>query len=214
MTPLASSFRSLLTKSRKTFLYFLVSLGFVVSVGSEETESPRSRKIRTERIEVDVVAGQDAVRPGDVVHLAVRIRMASGMHVYSHDNDDPVIIPLVVLPGTSPHYRAGRPVYPDKEETKEGSLGDIRYRKHDHPVHVRLPVRISKRIEPGQPLEIILGIRYAVCDDSRCYDIVLKKEGRPISIVLPVRVAGAAVKRLYPELFDRREGEKSKSGGG
>ncbi|MDD4889192.1 MAG: cytochrome c biogenesis protein CcdA [Phycisphaerae bacterium] len=154
----------------------------------DATTQPAVRQTRNIRIEL--LASQDAVRPGDSLQLLVRFSLLKPeLHAYGHDMPDPPLgTPTAVSPGGPAGFTFAKPIYPASAPFE---LAGMKLTKYSGDFVVAVPVAAPATISQSS-VTFTAKIDYQACTDEICLESS-KVDDAPLSLTLPVRPAGAAV---------------------
>lgn len=171
-------------------------LAVLVSTGVSRAQPAGDSSVRqSDAVRVELLASQDAVRPGDTLKLAVRFSFRqAGLHAYGHDSPDPSLgTPTTVTPAGPQDFAFGQPVYPASEPGKAG----VREYRSDFAVLVRVqaPAKLT-----STSVTFALRAAYGICAETMCLDTATLDDP-PLTLTLPVRPAGAVIATSQPELF-------------
>ncbi|MCG3181625.1 MAG: Thiol:disulfide interchange protein DsbD [Phycisphaerae bacterium] len=171
--------------------------GFPVAPQAESTPAKFVHKAGT----VELLASQDAVRPGDTVYLALTFKLADGMHVYAHDHraalPDGTVLgsPLTLRPEPTPGVEFSSIVYPAGHETFRDN---VHFRELTGDFAAVVAVRADKALSPGD-LKLRINANFEICNNVTCF--VSFGDHPQFDLMLPIRPAGAAVTQEHADLF-------------
>ena len=147
-------------------------------------------------VRFQLVASQDAARPGDRLELAIVAEIDPGYHLYGPEERKPSRTEVLVQEGL---VRSEEPVFPPVVTRDLAGLG--KYDLYEGKIAIRIPVTVEETIALRRELPIEVRVNYQVCTDSACSAPTHKV----LSLVLPVVGEGAAVRSTYPDIFKSKE---------
>jgi uncharacterized protein YyaL (SSP411 family) len=127
---------------------------------------PSSTAVEEHPLRIEAVASQSQVSPGARFEIAVRLEIADGWHINSHEPRQEYLIPTAVeVPQGSP-VTPGEIAYPDGELVSLAD-GAEPMSVYSGSVSFAVPLRLDPRAKPG-PTTVNLVVRFQACDDSLC----------------------------------------------
>jgi hypothetical protein len=145
-------------------------------------------------VRFELVASQSPVRPGDAFEVALLADIQEGYHLYGPAEPEPTRT-AVTVKGNS--LQAGKPSYPPPIKRELEGLGS--YDLYEGSIVIRVPVTLSPSFK-GTNVEAPLEVAYQLCTDYACSAPTTKD----LSIALPGAAKGAEVKKINPNIFQKK----------
>jgi DsbC/DsbD-like thiol-disulfide interchange protein len=147
-------------------------------------------------VRFQLVASQNAARPGDRLELAVVAEIDPGYHLYGPEERRPSRTEVLVQEG---FLRSEAPVFPPVVTRDLAGLG--KYDLYEGKIAIRIPATVEETVSLRREIPIDVRVNYQVCTDSACSAPTHKV----LSLMLPVVAAGAEVWPTYPHIFESKE---------
>jgi thioredoxin:protein disulfide reductase len=146
-------------------------------------------------VTITPVVETNAVHPGTVARVALRMRLGPGLHVQSDRPLDPALIPTVLTLEPPAGIVVEEIVYPRPVELKqEGVAQPLAVFEQEFVIGVAM--RMAPDLPPGD--HTVHGkLRFQACDDKLCY----VPQTRALTIALRAVPAGVALARENDALF-------------
>ena len=148
-------------------------------------------------VRFELVASQDAVRPGDNLELAVVAEIVSGYHLYGPEERKPSRTEVSVVEG--PIRPAGQTVFPPVVTRDLLGLGE--YDLYEGKIAIRIPVSVEEGAGLRQEVPVDVRVNYQVCTDSACS----APTKQTLSLVLPMVEEGTAVEATHADFFASKD---------
>ena len=144
---------------------------------------------------IEILAEKDAVRPGELLRLAVKVTLAGEFHVNSHVPSAEYLIPTTFELVAPEGLVAGEWQFP-KGKDRQFPFSDVPLNVYEGTFVIQGSLTAAPNSAPGKK-EARGVLKYQACTSQRCFPP--KKE----EVVLLVRIVppGTPVQPLHPEIF-------------
>ena len=149
-------------RPRVGFVWLAVICGALVGA-----TRANAQLLRPPPAELTPLVASDGVQPGAELRVAIRVRLAEGLHVNSNKPRDPSLIPIVLTVDAPPGLRVEELVFPQPTDLEqEGADEPLAVFEREFAIGVRLTV--AGDLPPGEVV-VPARLRYQACDEKVCY---------------------------------------------
>jgi len=175
-------------------LFLCLALAAFMPIAGASAE-PASKPIKSGSVEVQAWADREAVRPGETIQLAVRLKIAEDWHVYWRSPGG-TGAPTEIRWSAPDGSRIGRTQFPVPELHFDKELEETSFILAGEPVFLT-PIRLSDSLTPGQQAQFKVKVSWLACK-KQCIP------GRAeLSLSLPVVEKASAARPANVDLFER-----------
>ena len=147
-------------------------------------------------VRFDLIASQDAVRPGDALELAVVAEIVPGYHLYGPEERKPSRTEVLV---EGELIGSDEPVFPPVVTRNLLGLGE--YDLYEGKIAIRIPVSVEEGAGLRQEVPISVRVNYQVCTNEACS----APTHQTLSLVLPIVGEGTAVAATHADIFKPKD---------
>ena len=177
-------------RPRVGFVWLAVICGALVGATRADAQL-----LRQPPAELTPLVASDGVQPGAELRVAIRVRLAEGLHVNSNKPRDPSLIPIVLTVDAPPGFRVEELVFPQPTDLEqEGADEPLAVFEREFAIGVRLTV--AGDIPPGEVV-VPARLRYQACDEKVCYIPATVTSGWTVRILR----AGDTATALHADVF-------------
>ena len=177
-------------RPRVGFVWLAVICGALV--GATRTDA---QLLRPPPAELTPLVASDGVQPGAELRVAIRVRLAEGLHVNSNKPRDPSLIPIVLTVDAPQGLRVEELVFPQPTDLEqEGADEPLAVFEREFAIGVRLTV--AGDLPPGEVV-VPARLRYQACDEKVCYIPATVTSGWTVRILR----AGDTATALHADVF-------------
>lgn len=155
--------------------------------------TPTAAQAQKARMQAQWLFAADAARPGDTVHLALKIKIDEPWHVQSNIKPDEFTIPTELVVTPPPGFSLKQIVYP---ESKEFSVAGERALVFDYEFVIGIALTADETVVPGA-YTLHVELNYQACDNRICLAPDKLKLQTEISVVPTTTPVNAT----HPEVF-------------
>jgi hypothetical protein len=139
----------------------------LVLLGLSSTATMPHAQVRPLKAEVTPVVETDAIRPGSIVRLALKVRLPENVHVQSDKPRDPSLIATVLTVEPPKGITVGGITYPPATDLKQaGQKQPLAVFEREFTIALRL--NVASELAPGD-IVVPARFRYQACDARVCY---------------------------------------------
>jgi thiol:disulfide interchange protein len=159
--------------------------------------APAWAQLRRIPADVTPLVGSDGVKAGTTVRAALRVTLPEGFHVQSNKPRDPLLIPTEVTVEAPAGVQLSELVFPEASDFVQEGLPEPLL-VFDREFTIGVAFTLATDVAAGE-LTVPGRLRYQACDDKMCYAPSTVQTSWALGVV----PAGAPVKTLHAEVFDR-----------
>ena len=143
-------------------------------------------------VRFDLVASQNAVRPGDALELAVVAEIVPGYHLYGPEERKPSRTEVLVQ---SELVGSEEPVFPPV--IKRDMLGLGEFDLYEGKIAIRIPFRVGEELAQREELPLDVRVNYQVCTEEACS----APTNTILSLALPIVKEGTTIDATHSDIF-------------
>ncbi len=165
-------YRDLARTTLRTFVNFMERAPrgteslILVTAEFLETAGPSDLRVEDKRVAAEISAPAETARPGDMIHLDLRIRVDEGWHINSHEPLQEYLVPTSVALVDNPVARVGDIAYPEgKSITFDFSPEPLSV--YEGEIAIQVPVEIVSTATEGM-IDLSFNLQIQPCDENSC----------------------------------------------
>lgn len=143
-------------------------------------------------VRFELLASQNAVRPGDNLEAAVVAEIEPGYHLYGPEERKPSRTEVMVM-GDLVGSQA--PVFPPVVRRDLSGLGE--FDLYEGRIGIRIPITVREDAAGRAEVPVEVRVNYQVCTDHACS----APTHRVLSLRLPVAKEGATIESRHEDIF-------------
>lgn len=178
-------------------LSILMGFSLVQFAGARAQASTESRIVKTEQVTAQCFADREAVVPGQILRMAVSLKITPGWHIYWRSPGESEGLPTQFTWSVPDGYRARRTQFPIPEEERSAEPDKIALGHTGTAVFIT-PIEVPADAA-GPTATFKVQARWLVCKESCLLG------DAELSITLPVASGGAAPRTANAKLFEDAE---------
>jgi len=177
-----------MTERKAVFLLLALIYGVASTALAQRIDAPDWEG----SVRFELLASQDAVRPGDDLEVAVVAEIDPGYHLYGPEERKPSRTEVMVM-GDLVGSQA--PVFPPVVRRDLSGLGE--FDLYEGRIGIRIPITVREDAAGRAEVPVEVRVNYQVCTDHACS----APTHRVLSLRLPVAKEGATIESRHEDIF-------------